>query len=255
MDRDDIPEHLRSDVEQTRLIVMSYVEFLFIVGAITQGDPQFKDSHLLRPLAQDLFESALSLRVLAQEGMHRVLTRELRFIVEASTKLCFVQQKNYRSSISEKLEKFRKQLESPRIPIRDLELAMLSPQTTLAFIEDAGRLYGRTSSFIHWSAGQIYERMEELEKGNSIGHESVETVRATNDLIRRSLAISLVLILHSVPQYVSGDFMVDSDGKTVQSYFLQSKYLAEIDANFDYKHERQKDLEEIRASRAARLAF
>ncbi|MBY5545990.1 hypothetical protein HFO61_03895 [Rhizobium leguminosarum] len=255
MDREDIPENLRADLNDTSRIVHSYVQLLFCAGAITQGDPKFRDNHLLRPLLQDLIESAFSLSILAREGMHSVLIRELRFVVEASIKLCFVQQRSYQSSIVEKLETFRKELESPRIPLRDVKLSMLSSDTVRDFTEEAGRLYGRTSSYIHWSASQIQERMDQMEKGNSVGRESQETVQATNDLIRRSLAASLVLVFHSVPEYVAGDTMVEKNGKTIDSYFLQSRYLAEIDAYFDYKHERQKTLNDIKESRAARICF
>ncbi|TCA62723.1 hypothetical protein E0J16_00095 [Rhizobium pisi] len=255
MNREDIPESLRAGLDETRRIVHSYVQLLFIAGAVTQGDPKFKDNHLLRPLLQDLIESAFSLSILAREGMHSVVTRELRFIVEASLKLCFVQQRSYQTSIAQKLETFRKELESPRIPLRDVKLSMLSADTIRDFTEEAGRLYGRTSSYIHWSASQIQERMKQLENGNSIGRESPGTVQGSNDLIRRSLAASLVLIYHSVPEYVAGDTMVEKSGKTIDSYFMQSRYLAEIDAYFDYKHERQKSLSEIKESRASRIAF
>ena len=72
---------------------------------------------------------------------------------------------------------------------------------------------------------------------------------------RLFLAASLVFMFHSVPEYVAGDWFVDSDGGTVEWFFSRSQYMAQIDAHFDYKHERQQKLSAIRAARHARITF
>lgn len=192
---------------------------------------------------------------LAGEGMKTVLRRELRFLVEASIKMCFVQQQDYGSSLSEKLEEFKVVLGSPRLSVRELRLQMLSEQTQLSFIEEVGRLYGLTSSFVHWSPHQISERLREIEAGYTPGKKTEADVRANNGLIRRGLAISLVIIFHSVPEHVAGDLMVERDGSTLQHYFMASRYLAEIDSFFDYKHERKRTLPEIQRARLANIQF
>ena len=71
------------------------------------------------------------------EGMLSVAKRELRFVMEASIKLCFVQQNSYRATVAEKLTQFDKQLASQKISIKNnLELTMLPPEMRAAFADD-----------------------------------------------------------------------------------------------------------------------
>jgi hypothetical protein len=83
----------------------------------------------------------------------------------------------------------------------------------------------------------------------------VTKIAEVDRLVSRGYAASLVLLLHSVPHYVAGDWLVDSDGCAVDSYFLASRFIAGIDRSFDYKAERQKKLETIKADMAKRIAF
>jgi hypothetical protein len=75
------------------------------------------------------------------------------------------------------------------------------------------------------------------------------------NFLRVGYAMVLVLIFHSVPDYVAGDFLVESDGTSNKWYFRKSKYIAGIDSRFDYKHERQEKLELIRRVRGEGIEF
>ena len=80
-------------------------------------------------------------------------------------------------------------------------------------------------------------------------------MEALNALLSRGLAISLALLFHSVPPYIAGDWMVEDDGSTVAWYFSGSRFLAGIDAHFDYKVERQQRLAEIQDARRQAIGF
>ena len=76
-----------------------------------------------------------------------------------------------------------------------------------------------------------------------------------NDLLQRVYAVCIVFISHSIPQYVLGDWHIDSSGELTNWCYIKSKYVAEIDETLDYKHERQHILEKVRLERAACIAF
>jgi hypothetical protein len=80
-------------------------------------------------------------------------------------------------------------------------------------------------------------------------------VNAFNSVLERGLALSLVFLFHSVPEYVAGDWLVELDGRTNDWLFMDSKYLASMDAFFDYKNERKDKLSLIRQARQARIRF
>jgi hypothetical protein len=237
-------------------IVHAYLTAVGIIVGDTSRDPSFGANHLLSYLAQDFIESAISIAFLARNGALSVPKRELRFVIESSIKICFVQQKDYRSTIPEKLKQFDKELFSSSISAkRDLTLPMLQPDLTDDFGEELGRLYGKTSTYVHLTPPQIMQRIAMVNSGGTAGYENASDVVDFNNLLARGFAASLVLLLHSVPDYVAGDWLIDSDGTTNDSYFLGSRFIAAIDAFFDYKHERQAALVSIQKARASRIHF
>jgi hypothetical protein len=240
----------------TAQIVHHYLSAIrFIVGGSSR-DPAFTSTHLLSYLSQDFIESAGGVVFLAQSGSLSIPKRDLRFILESSIKLCYVQQKSYRSPIDDKLKQFDRELSSPSISIkRDLNLWMLAEPLRDDFDEELGRLYGKTSTFVHLTPSQIAQRIAAVDAGRTIGFESSAEVEELNSLISRGFAASLVLLFHSVVDYVAGDFLVDSDGSTIDSYFLGSRFIAGMDQYYDYKAERKKRLTEIQAARTANLRF
>lgn len=253
---EDLPADLASPLKATNGIILSYLGALNFIVQDTRRDPAYFDNHLLSYLAQDFLQSAISIVTLSMEGLISVAKRELRFIVETSIKLCFVQQRDYASAIQAKLERFDKELSSQRISIKqNLDFSMLPDDLKEPFGEEVGRIYGLTSNYVHLTPYQIQERMTAVNAGRTAGKESGADVEALNALLSRGLAISLTLLFHSVPQYVAGDWMVEDDGSTVAWYFAGSRFLAAIDSYFDYKAERQQNLAQIQNTRRRTVSF
>ena len=78
-------------------IIREYLSALRFVVNDASRDPGFETNHLLSYLAQDLIESAIAITLLASQGALRPAKRELRFVIESSVKICYVQQKTYSS--------------------------------------------------------------------------------------------------------------------------------------------------------------
>lgn len=255
-DFNDLPPDLAVALRQTDFIVRSYLAGLSFLVQNTSRDPSFLGNHLLSYLAQDVLQSTLSVVALAAEGMLNVARRELRFLLEASIKICFVQRASYGSSVDDKLAEFDKVLASQRISIKEnLDLDMLPDRLRTAFAEEVGRLYGLSSAYVHLTPAQILASIEAAEAGVSAGKERPADVEALNGIAERVMAASLVLLLHSVPDWVAGDWLVEGDGASIDWHFMGSRFIAGIDNHFDYKHERQATLETIQRERKASIRF
>lgn len=253
---DDLPADVASSLKETDFTVRSYLAGVGFIIQDTARDPEYINNHLLSYLAQDILQSSVSILTLAMEGLQNVAKRELRFLVEASIKICFVQQQSYASTIKNKLETFDKELSSQRISIKqNLSLSTLPEELHEAFNEEVGRIYGLTSNYVHLTPPQIQERILAVEAGRTAGNESAEDIDEMNFLVSRGLAASLVLLFHSAPQYVAGDWLVEENGATVDWHFMGSRFFAGMDSYFDYKHERQAKLVDIRSLREARVIF
>jgi hypothetical protein len=252
----DLPPELVKPLHNTDYIVRCYLAGVGFIVHDAARDQDFKTTHLLSYLAQDYIESAISIIVLAMEGVHNVARRELRFLIEASIKICFIQQKSYKSLIEEKLKEFDRELSSQRISMKqNLLLSLLPENLRDDFCDEVGRVYGLTSNYVHLTPTQIEERIAAVDAGRTAARVNADDIKALNELLSRGLACSLVLLFHSVPSWVAGDWLVDGDGSSNEWYFGRSRFVAGMDSEFDYKAERSKRLSEIQAKRQREIAF
>lgn len=250
---EDLRPELVEPLKRTRKIVMDYLMAVHVVQASLQRDPEFNQNHFLAHLRYDLTEASLALLTLSMEGMQRPVRRELRFILEASAKLCLVQQSAYETTIEQKLEQFREQLRSPSITEgKRSPLPLLPNDLHAGFIEEVGRLYGAASDYVHWTPVQIQARRTAVEQGRPLGFETAAEVEELNLLVSRVLAVSLVFVMNSAPYWVAGHFFVALDDLPQGAWhFSRSRFLSAIDTSFDYKAERKDILPRLHAERAA----
>jgi len=237
-------------------ICHNFLTALRFIVMDTARDPKYFETHLLSYVAQDLIEASVAIPLLVQQGIRNTCRRDLRFMLESTIKLAYIHQQDYASEIGSKLATFRSDLNSSKISVKnDVNLSMIEESLRDSLQEDTGRLYGETSNYVHLTANQIQQRIAEVNSGRTVGHESANDVRALNLLLSRGLALSLVFLFHAVPEYVAGDWLVQADGLSNPWYYRKSRFLASMDAHFDYKHERQSSLTEIRAMRLQDVTF
>ena len=86
---------------------------------------------------------------------------------------------------------------------------------------------------------QILERIAAVDAGRTLGREgSAQVPVNSNNLISKGFwPLPLVLLLHSVPEYVAGDWLVDPDGSTIDLRILWARqiHFSGIDSYFDYQ--------------------
>lgn len=246
----EVPPAVAAEVAHTEALCMDFLRGVMFLAMDTARDPEFANNHFLAYVADDYLESAVAIPSTVREGIHNVCFRELRFLLELSVKVCFVQQQDYHQSVEEKLAAFREQLNSPSISIKNnVELSLLPAAERPTFLEETGRIYGATSNYVHLTFNQMKVRLAQIENGRTPGNETPEEVSRLNDLVLRVLSTSFVYIAHSVPSYAVGDFFVGSDGSSRRWSLCRSQYVALLDESFDYKHERQATLDRIKKMR------
>lgn len=213
-------------------------------------DSTFSQNHLLTCIADDFLETALAIPLMAREGIHNACRRELRFLLEMSIKLCFIQQASEASTTEDKVALFGRELDSPNINLRKrVTLSLLPEAQRELFSEHVGRLYGESSNYVHLTTTQLQRRLELVDSGRKPGEESLEEVIALNQQILHNLAAAFVFVAHSVPSFAAGDLFVSADGSSHRWMLAADKFIAFLDEHFDYKHERQEVLDTVRAER------
>jgi hypothetical protein len=207
-------------------------------------------------MIDDITQSVVSIEILAKEGVLNTCRRELRYLIELSIKSCLIVNNTTKEIFEEQIDEYEKLLNSSNInSINSLTFTYLRPSYEDEFKIEVKRLYGYCCKYSHSSSHQIRERLARAELGRTVGFEGVQELKELNNDIERVFAVVLVMIFHSVAQYVVGDFMVEPGGQSVDWYFNKSKYITIIDQQFDYKHERQSILARLKVERLERVKF
>ncbi|MBB5349524.1 hypothetical protein HNQ81_003280 [Desulfoprunum benzoelyticum] len=251
-----IPEHLSNSYKRTIQIIDGFIKWLSFCVIVTGKNSKFKDNHLLYLLSDDYLESISIVPHLIEQGIHRPVIRESRFILEMSIKMALIQQAEYKLPIDKKINDFKNELKSPNISImRKVDLFLLSEGLKDYFFEETGRTFGYSSKYVHLSPDQISKRASLIQAGRSIANESEFDLNEINDFLERILSCSIVFMMHSVPSYIAGDWLVERDGSTIDWYFVGSRFIADIDKYFDYKCERQEKINGIIDKRTKMIKF
>jgi hypothetical protein len=208
-----------------------------------------KTNFFLR-MVDDISQSTISIETLAKEGITNTCKRELRYLIELALKATIITKSSTKTDINEQIEEYKDLLNSSNInPINRLKLDFFNEQDEKEFKTEVKKTYGLLCNYTHASAEQITERVKNASNGKSIGFEGVEELRSLNELVEKVFSQVIVFVFNSVPQYVVGDYLVESNGDINNWYFKKSKYISLIDETFDYKHERQNKLEKLTLER------
>jgi hypothetical protein len=214
------------------------------------------DRNFFLRMIDDIIQSVISIEIIAKEGVINTCRRELRYLIELSLKCCLIVNNTTKQTFEEQISEYESLLNSSNInPINALSFIYLRPDHEDEFKTEVKRLYGYLCKYSHSSSHQIRERLARAQIGRTIGFEGIQQLKELKDDIERVLAIVLVMVFHSVAEYVVGDFMVEPDGQSVRWYFNKSKFISVIDKQFDYKHERQAILPTLKAQRLERVKF
>ncbi|MHB9072420.1 MAG: hypothetical protein ACYC6G_02725 [Desulfobaccales bacterium] len=244
---------------ETEILTNIHKDFLYALQFCihdTERDGNFWDNHLFSYISQDIMQSCISIYWLAHEGVTNPCKRELRFLLELFIKQCYIEQQMPHSLVHDKLIKYTHLLNNPSISIKSqIDLYFLPDQEKNIFLEDVGKYYGISSKYVHFSSELIDERIELIKRGVTIGYEGLNEIKEIVQSIRICYALIWVLLFHSIPSYVVGDWLVNSDGSSNKWYFRKSKYIALIDTHFDYKHERNNQLKKIQEVRKTDVEF
>jgi hypothetical protein len=260
MTKEELSEELDSDEyknELNRLYTLkdSIIECLLFCYMNSIRDGISQERNFFLRMIDDIYQSVVSINIIAKEGITNICLRELRYLIEVAIKSCLIFRNSQKETFKEQIEEYEKLLNSSNInPLNTLNFGYLGTSNE-EFKTDVKKLYGHLSKYTHSSSHQLLERLSRSDSGRTIGYEGIEELKKINDNIEKVYAIVIVMIFHSVAQYVPGDFLVENNGRTIDWYFNRSKYISLIDEKFDYKYERQTILDELKLERKNRIKF
>lgn len=237
-------------------ILNSFLRCMFFIQVDCSMSTRLRDKLFCLSVIDDIFQSIVAIKCLAAEGIRNSCRRELRYLIELSIKACLISQKQSEKNVEEQISEFQKTIESENISmIKQIDFYFFDSDNKAKFITETKRIYGELCLYVHSTPSQMQERIDLNLRGRQIGSEGTNELKELNDEIGRAFTYVLMLFFHAIPSWCVGDYIVEKDGATVNTYFSKSKYFSIVDRYFDYKCERQDKLETIESLRLSRICF
>ncbi len=204
----------------------------------------------------DLAEAAVVAQLAIENGALNSARRELRFMLEVAVNTAFVDEVRSQGTFKERLDFYRgKKVNKSNVDhIKELPLRLL-PNHKTQFASGVIKAWVDATNYVHLTKRRVDEKLELRAKGVELGLESIEMLKEVVDEVHEACSIVLILAFETIGPSFTGDLMVDNLDIMDEWAFHANGYIALIDANFDYKHERQHQLSEIAERRKMRLRY
>ncbi|MCR6649169.1 MAG: hypothetical protein NVV70_13915 [Cellulomonas sp.] len=198
------------------------------------------DGLLMYAATDDTLESVIAIRGLVAQGVHNMVRRECRYLLESATKYLYVDQQlpNVREVTRQQRIAYLKQ-RVPRSsiePIQGVHVVLGDGHSEVDFRNDVKDAWSKLAGYVHPSATQVEERLQRASRGAYVGFEDVKAVRRLVDEIARSYDMLGVMWLMAAGPSAAGEILTDVEGSNWA--FAKSRWLPAMSRYYDYKAER-----------------
>ena len=236
-------------------ITDAFLQTLRICVMYASRAPSLSETSLFLRNTADLSESAVMASFAVREGGLNSGRRELRFMLELAVQSLFVDEQMASAPFDQRVVFFEKKTKHNSVDhVKALSLGLLGEKRG-DIIAEVIAAWASASHYVHPTPRQLKEKLELREQGITPGYETAEQLRACVSELFRIESIVVVLLFHAIGAAFTGDLIVDGLDQHDAWPFHASRFIATVDATFDYKHERKASLAEIVARREKRLSF
>lgn len=218
--------------------------------------PEFSEKYLLPRHFDDIVEAAITAQLAIENGALNPARRELRFILEVSVNIAYVDEVKARESFEERISYYRgKSVNKSNVEhISQIPLRMLGARRE-RFALSVRDAWVRASNYVHLTKRRIDEKLKLREQGFTLGFESLEMLKQVVAEVHEVCSIVMILTFETIGPSFTGDIIVDSLDEQDNWTLHANEYIAIVDSYFDYKHERKDRLESIIQRRNSRIKY
>lgn len=238
-----------------RRTIVGLYETLHISELAATRWPAYAERHLFPRHKDDIGEAAIAAQLAIENGALNSARRELRYMLEVAVNTAFADEEASDLDLAGRIDFFRsKRVEKQNVDhIRDLPLRMLGDERE-EFIEATRTAWVHSSNYVHLTKRRIDEKVSLRAQGVRLGLETPEMLAAAVRDVHNVCSIVTVLAFETVGPDFTGDILVNGGLDSREDWpFHSNRFIAAVDAHFDYRHERQADLANHVARRERRI--
>lgn len=205
---------------------------------------------------EEIGEAAVVAELAIENGALNSARREMRFMLEVAVNTAFVDETAASLDLEERIHFYRgKQVNKSNVDhVRQLPLRMLAESQRPEFRQATLGAWANASNYVHLTKRRIDEKVKLRTQGVRLGFETPEMLAGAVQSLHDACSIVVVLAFETIGPSFTGDLLVDGGLDASDDWpFHQNRFVAAIDAHFDYKRERQAGLQEHMARRQRRL--
>jgi len=219
--------------------------------------PVYAERYLFPRHKDDIGEAAIAAQLAIENGALNPARRELRYMLEVAVNTAFVDEEASDLDLDARIDFFRSnRVRKQNVDhIRDLPLRLLGSHRE-EFIEATRNAWVYSSNYVHLTKRRIDEKVRLRAQGVRLGMETPEMLSTVVREVHDVCSIVAVLAFETLGPSFAGDILVAGGLDQDETWpFHQNRFIAAVDAHFDYKHERQAELAEHVARRDARITL
>jgi len=221
-------EPYRNELKYLNKITFDFIQALRMVAFYSTRAKALYDEFLTIHVIDELIESAIGIISLAQDGIHNMPKRELRYLIELVTKYVIIDYALMGRSLADKRRYLLDQIPNSSIEVVDRYATPFPPAGQAGFRNEVKDFFYKACAYVHPSKKQLDEQIRNRSSGNTMGYESTAMLSSVNKLIFRAYDMILVMIFHGFGPSMSKDIfeqLLDDDttwkfhkGKYVRTY-------------------------------------
>jgi len=214
----------------------------------------FTDNYLFPRHIDDIVEAAITAQMAIENGALNPARRELRHMLEVAVNTAYVDEQAAKADLDGRLALYRsKKVNKINVDhVAELPLRMLGDKRE-AFIDATRKAWVSASNYVHLTKRRVDEKLALRAQGVQLGFETTSMLQDVVREVHGVCSIVVVLAFETIGPSFTGDLLVDGLDSNDQWPFHESEFIAVVDSHFDYKHERQTDLEHHVEQRKARV--
>lgn len=244
------------ELSRLRKTIHDLIQTLRLCSFAASRWSDFSENYLLPRHLDDIVEAALSAQLSIENGALNPARRELRYMLEVIVNIAYVDELRAKDTFDQRISYYRgKGVKKSNVDhIFDLPLRLLGDHKDL-FAKSVQTAWIRASNYVHLTKRRIDEKLRLRDEGVVLGMETIEMLKNVVSEVHEACTIVILLAFETIGPSFTGDLLVDNLDSNDSWIFHLSEYVAIVDSQFDYKHERKSRLDEHIARRNERIKF
>ncbi len=221
-------QQYQQEIKTLEAISMDFVNTTRAISIYSTRDGDIYANFLCIRTIDDLIQSAIGIKTMVENGIHNTVRRELRYLIEMTTKYVLVDYAKIGDSFDSKTEYLRDNVPNSSIEVIEDYSTPFSDEIKTQFRSEVKDFFYKACAYVHPSKRQIDEQMDNYKRNNTIGFESAKMFTDINKIVFRAYDMILAMVFHSFGHSMTKDLFEQIFDKNPKWKFHKGKYVKEF---------------------------